>query len=172
MIRVSKSSISNNEIESVRKVLKNQYLGMGPEVEKFEKLLKNFFLREVCCFNSGTAALQIAIQSCGIGKGDEILVPCITYVATYQAISATGAKPVLCDINPKTLNIDLIELKKKITKKTKAIIPVHFSGHPCNLDQIYNFSKKSKIKVIEDSAHAFGSTYKKKNWLTRLYQLF
>ena len=135
---------------------------MGPEVEKFEKLLKNFFKREVCCFNSGTAALQIAIQSCGIGKGDEILVPCITYVATYQAISATGAKPVLCDINTKTLNIDLIELKKKITKKTKAIIPVHFSGHPCNLDQIYNFSKKHKIKVIEDSAHAFGSTYKKK----------
>ena len=65
---------------------------MGPEVEKFEKLLKNFFKREVCCFNSGTAALQIAIQSCGIGKGDEILVPCITYVATYQAISATGSK--------------------------------------------------------------------------------
>ena len=74
-------------------------------------------------------------------KGDEILVPCITYVATYQAISATGAKPVLCDIDPKNLNIDLNNLKK-ITKKTKAIIPVHFSGHPCNLDEIYAFSKK------------------------------
>ena len=162
MIKVSKSSISNYEINSVKKVLKNQYLGMGPEVEKFEKHLKKFFKRDVCCFNSGTAALQIAIQSCGLGKGDEILVPCITYVATYQAISATGAKPVLCDIDPKNLNIDLNNLKKKITKKTKAIIPVHFSGHPCNLDEIYAFSKKMKIKVIEDSAHAFGSMYKGK----------
>ena len=162
MIKVSKSSISNYEINSVKKVLKNQYLGMGPEVEKFEKHLKKFFKRDVCCFNSGTAALQVAIQSCGLGKGDEILVPCITYVATYQAISATGAKPVLCDIDPKNLNIDLNNLKKKITKKTKAIIPVHFSGHPCNLDEIYAFSKKMKIKVIEDSAHAFGSMYKGK----------
>ena len=162
MIKVSKSSISNYEIASVKKVLKNQYLGMGPEVEKFEKLLKKFFNREVCCFNSGTAALQIAIQSCGIGKGDEILVSCVTYVATYQAISATGAKPVLCDIDPKTLNIDLIGLKKKITKKTKAIVPVHFSGHPCSLDKIYIFSKQNNIKVIEDSAHAFGSFFKDK----------
>ena len=117
MIKVSKSSISNYEINSVKKVLKNQYLGMGPEVEKFEKHLKKFFKRDVCCFNSGTAALQIAIQSCGLGKGDEILVPCITYVATYQAISATGAKPVLCDIDPKNLNIDLNNLKRKNYKK-------------------------------------------------------
>lgn len=162
MIKVSKSSISKYEINSVKKVLESQYLGMGPEVEKFEKNLKKFFKREVCCFNSGTAALQIAIQSCGLGKGDEILVPCITYVATYQAISATGAKPVLCDVDPSNLNIDLIDLKKKVTKKTKAIIPVHFSGHPCNLDEIYTFSKKMKIRVIEDSAHAFGSIYKGK----------
>ena len=162
MIKVSQSSISKFEIDSVIKILKKQFLGMGPEVERFENLLKKFFKREVCCFNSGTAALQIAIQACGIGEGDEILVPCITYVATYQAISATGAKPILCDIEPETLNIDFAELKKKITKKTKAIIPVHFSGHPCNLEKIYNFSKKNKIKVIEDSAHAFGSIHNKK----------
>ncbi len=162
MIKVSKSSISNSEIDAVKKILRNQYLGMGPEVEKFEKMLKKFFKREVCCFNSGTAALQIAIQSCGIGKGDEILVPCITYVATYQAISATGAKPVLCDIDKETLAISLKDVKKKITKKTKAIVPVHFSGHPCDLKNIYKFSKSKKIKVIEDSAHAFGSIYKNK----------
>ena len=162
MIKVSQSFISKLEIDSVKRVLKKQFLGMGPEVERFENLLKKFFKREVCCFNSGTAALQIAIQACGIGEGDEILVPCITYVATYQAISATGAKPILCDIEPETLNIDFTELKKKITKKTKAIIPVHFSGHPCNLEKIYNFSKKNKIKVIEDSAHAFGSIHNKK----------
>ena len=162
MLKVSKSSITKSEIESVKKVLKNQYLGMGPEVKRFENLLKNFFNRDICCFNSGTAALQIALQSCGIGKGDEVLVPCITYVATYQAISATGAKPVLCDIDINSLGISLKDIKKKITKKTKAIVPVHFSGHPCDLKNIYKFSKKKKIKVIEDSAHAFGSIYNNK----------
>jgi len=162
MIKVSQSSISKFEIESVKKVLKHQFLGMGPEVKKFEDLLKKFFNRNVCCFNSGTAALQIALQSCGIGKGDEVLVPCITYVATYQAVSATGAKPILCDINTKSLDISLEDAKRKLTKKTKAIIPVHFSGHPCNLKNIYKFSKIKKIKVIEDSAHAFGSIYNKK----------
>lgn len=162
MIRVSKSSISNKEIESVKKVLKNQFLGMGPEVKRFEDLLRKFFKRDVCCFNSGTAALQIALQSCGIGRGDEVLVPCITYVATYQAISATGAKSILCDIDIKTLDISIEDAERKFTKKTRAIIPVHFSGHPCNLKKIYRFSKVKKIKVIEDSAHAFGSVYKKK----------
>mgnify|MGYP001370043629 CR=1 FL=1 len=162
MIRVSKSSISNKEIESVKKVLKNQFLGMGPEVKRFEDLLRKFFKRDVCCFNSGTAALQIALQSCGIGRGDEVLVPCITYVATYQAISATGAKPILCDIDIKSLDISIEDAERKFTKKTRAIIPVHFSGHPCNLKKIYRFSKVKKIKVIEDSAHAFGSVYKNK----------
>ena len=173
MIRVSKSSISNKEIESVKKVLKNQFLGMGPEVKRFEDLLRKFFKRDVCCFNSGTAALQIALQSCGIGRGDEVLVPCITYVATYQAISATGAKSILCDIDIKTLDISIEDAERKFTKKTRAIIPVHFSGHPCNLKKIYRFSKVKKIKVIEDSAHAFGSVYKKKkNWISRFYKLF
>ena len=173
MIKLSKSSITKFEIDSVKKVLKNQFLGMGPEVKKFEDLLKKFFNRDVCCFNSGTAALQIALQTCDIGKGDEVLVPCITYVATYQAISATGAKPILCDIDDKSLDISIEDAEKKLTKKTKAIIPVHFSGHPCNLKKIYKFSKIKKIKVIEDSAHAFGSIYeKKKNWFTRFFKLF
>ena len=162
MIKLSKSSITKFEIDSVKKVLKNQFLGMGPEVKKFEDLLKKFFNRDVCCFNSGTAALQIALQTCDIGKGDEVLVPCITYVATYQAISATGAKPILCDIDDKSLDISIEDAEKKLTKKTRAIIPVHFSGHPCNLKKIYKFSKIKKIKVIEDSAHAFGSIYEKK----------
>ena len=162
MIKLSKSSITKFEIDSVKKVLKNQFLGMGPEVKKFEDLLKKFFNRDVCCFNSGTAALQIALQACDIGKGDEVLVPCITYVATYQAISATGAKPILCDIDNKSLDISIEDAEKKLTKKTRAIIPVHFSGHPCNLKKIYKFSKIKKIKVIEDSAHAFGSIYEKK----------
>jgi len=162
MLKLSKSSISSQEVKSVQNVLKQQYLGMGPQVKKFEKKLSKFFNRNVLCVNSGTAALHLALQACGIKKGDEVLVPCVTYVATYQAVSATGAKIIFCDVDPKNLTIELKDVYKKITKKTKAIIPVHFSGHPCNLTEIYKFSKKNNLRVIEDSAHAFGSIYKKK----------
>jgi dTDP-4-amino-4,6-dideoxygalactose transaminase len=163
MIKVSKSCLSNIELNNVKKVLKKEYLGMGPEVKKFEEELKFFFNgRNVVCVNSGTAALHLALQACSISHGDEVLVPAITYVATFQAISATGAKPILCDINLNDLNISLASAKKRITKKTKAIVPVHFSGHPCDLDKIYKFAKLNKLRVIEDAAHAFGSYYKNK----------
>ena len=162
MIKVSKSCLSNIELSNVRKVLKKEYLGMGPEVKMFEDELQSFFGRQVVCVNSGTAALHLALQACSISYGDEVLVPAITYVATYQAISATGAIPVMCDVNYNDLNISLDSAQKRITKKTKAIIPVHFSGHPCNLEKIFKFAKVNKIRVIEDSAHAFGSYYKGK----------
>lgn len=162
MIRVSKSCLSNIEKNYLKKVINKQYLGMGPEVKKFEQSLEKFFKRKVVCVNSGTAALHLALQACNIKQGDEVLVPAITYVATYQAISATGAKPVLCDINEENLCISEKSILKNITKKTKAIIPVHFAGHPCELNNIFKIAKQNKLKVIEDSAHAFGSYYKKK----------
>ena len=162
MIRLSKSCLSKREILNVNKVLKKEFLGMGSEVKKFQDELNTFFKRKALCVNSGTAALHLAIQACSIKKGDEVLVPAITYLATFQAITATGAKPVMCDIDLKDLNISLESIKKNFSKKTKAIIPVHFMGHPCDLDKIYEFARKKKIRVIEDSAHAFGSMYKKK----------
>ena len=119
MIKLSKSDIGIYEILAVFKVLKKAYLGMGSEVQLFEDNLKNIFKREVVCVSSGTAALQLAIESCEIGKGDEILVPSFTFVATYQAISGTGAKPISCDINPNTLLIDLNDAQKKTTKNAK-----------------------------------------------------
>ena len=91
MIRLSKSCLSNKEFTNVSKVLKKEFLGMGSEVKKFEDELKTFFGRKVLCVNSGTAALHLAIQACSIKKGDEVLVPAITYLATFQAITATGA---------------------------------------------------------------------------------
>tara|TARA_Y100001958_G_C21173117_1_gene504474 strand:- start:40 stop:1167 length:1128 start_codon:yes stop_codon:yes gene_type:complete len=162
MIRLSKSCLSIREIRNVKRILKKEFLGMGAEVKKFEDELKAFFKRKVLCVNSGTAALHLALQACSIKRGDEVLVPAITYLATFQAISATGAKPVMCDVNLEDLNISLESAKKNFTKKTKAIIPVHFMGHPCDLDKIYKFAKEKKIRVIEDSAHAFGSFYKTK----------
>ena len=161
-IRVSKSNISKKEVFAASKVVKSGNLGMGPIVNIFEKKLKFFFKRNVACLNSGTAALHLALQACDIGTGDEVLVPSITYVASFQAITATGAKPVICDINVNNLIISLQDAKKKVTKKTKAIMPVYIAGHVGDINQIYKFAKKNKIRVIEDAAHAFGSTYKNK----------
>ena len=161
-IRLSKSCISKNEKIAVLKVLSNGFLGMGPVVKKFETSLSKFFSRKVVCLNSGTAALHVAIQSCGIGKNDEVIVPTLTYVASYQAISATGAKPVACDIDLQNLHMCPIDLEKKITKKTKAIMPVHLTGSTENLDKIYLIAKRYKLRVIEDAAHAFGTIFKKR----------
>ena len=136
-------------------------LGYGQKVKLLKKL-SNFFTRETVCFNSGTAAIHVALQSCGIGEGDEVLVPSITYVATFQAISASGAKPICCDINSNNLHISLDDIKKKINSRTKAIVPVHIAGYSENLRDIYKFAKRKKIRVIEDAAHAFGSYYKQK----------
>ena len=160
MIRLSKSKIGKEEISAVVKVLENEYLGMGEEVGIFEKDLSNFFLRETICVSSGTAAVQLAIQACNIGDGDEILVPSMTYVATFQAIKATGAKPIACDIDEETCLINLNDASAKITKRTKAIVPVHYTGGVGNLDELYKFASKHNIRVIEDAAHAFGTKYK------------
>lgn len=162
MIKLSKSDIGIHEILAVFKVLKKAYLGMGLEVQLFESNLKKIFKREVVCVSSGTAALQLAIESCDIGIGDEILVPSFTYVATFQAISATGAKPISCDINPNTLLIDLNDAEKKLTKKTKAIIPVYFTGGVGEIDKTHEFALRNNIRIIEDAAHAFGTKFKNK----------
>ena len=162
IIKVSKSNISFKEVKASNQVVASGNLGMGLIVEKFEKKLRKFFNRKTVCLNSGTAALHMALQACKIGHGDEVLVPSITYVASFQAITATGAKPIICDVNDYNLIISITDAKKRITKKTKAIMPVYFSGHSGEINEIYNFAKKNKIRVIEDAAHAFGTVYKKK----------
>jgi dTDP-4-amino-4,6-dideoxygalactose transaminase len=162
MIRLSKSVIGKDERRAVDNVLKKEYLGMGEEVKSFEDSLTSFFNSETVCVSSGTAAIQLAIQACEIGYNDEILVPSITYIATFQAIKATGAIPVPCDINEDNFFIDIKDLSKKITKKTKAIIPVHYAGNPGHLQELYELAKKNNLRVIEDAAHAFGSYYKDK----------
>jgi len=161
-MKLSQSCLSNLETQAVIKVLKKGYLGMGEEVKKFEKELSNFFKRSAVCTSSGTSALHLALQAIGITKGDEVLVPTITYIASFQAISASGAKPIACDIDPADLTICLKDAKKKLSKKTKIIMPVHYAGSPGKLDNIYKFAKKNKLRIIEDAAHAFGSIYKKK----------
>jgi dTDP-4-amino-4,6-dideoxygalactose transaminase len=159
VIRLSKSCIGDSEKQAVMRVLDSEHLGMGNEVKEFEEALTNFFGRPTVCVSSGTAALHLALQAVGIGAGDEVLVQSLTYVASFQAISATGAKPVACDIDPQTLCLDWKDAEKKITPNTKGVMPVHYSGGVGALNEIYDFAKYNNLRVIEDAAHAFGTEY-------------
>jgi perosamine synthetase len=127
--------------------------------KKISKLLK---IKHCIAVANGTSALYIALKIINIKKDDEVIIPNMTFPATANAVRMTEGKVVLVDLDIKTLNIDIKDLEKKITKKTKAIIPVHVSGRPCNLGQILNIAKKRKIKIIEDAAEAFLSSYKNK----------
>jgi dTDP-4-amino-4,6-dideoxygalactose transaminase len=162
LIRLSKSCIGEAEKRAVMGVLDREYLGMGAEVQQFEQALTDFFGRPALCVVNGTAALHLALQACGIGPGDEVLVQSLTYVASFQAISATGAKPVACDIDPDTLTLDWKDAEKRLTPRTKAVMPVHYSGGVGALDEIYAFAARHGLRVIEDAAHAFGTVYQGK----------
>ena len=161
-IRLSKSCIGSSEKKAVERVLNNEYLGMGNEVKVFEKALTEFFHRETLCVVNGTAALHLAVQALDIGIGDEVLLPSLTYLSSFQAISATGAKPVACDINEKTLVLDLEDAAMRLTPKTKAIMPVHYSGGVGDFNSIIKFANKNNLRIIEDAAHAFGTIYENK----------
>jgi dTDP-4-amino-4,6-dideoxygalactose transaminase len=162
LIRLSKSSLSELEKKAVMGVLDREFLGMGAEVIAFEAALTEYFGRPAVCVVNGTAALHLALQSCGVGYEDEVLVPSLTYIASFQAISATGATPVACDIDPVDCLIDLHDAEKRLTSKTKAIMPVHYSGGVGELDDLYAFAQKHNLRVIEDAAHAFGTVYNNK----------
>ena len=167
MIRLSQSCLGQEEIDAVTRVLQDGYLGMGQEVMLFEKELQNYISPDipdinVVCVNTGTSALHLAIQGCGIGTGDEVIIPSVTYVASFQAVSATGAKPVACDVDVETGCINVESAQKKINPKTKAIMPVHYAGGFGNLEGIYEIAHQNDLKVIEDAAHSFGGLYKGK----------
>lgn len=161
-IRLSKSVIGEAEKNAVIGVLDREYLGMGKEVQAFENVLHDYTGRPVVCVNTGTAALHLALQASGIGQGDEVLVQSLTYVASFQAISATGATPVPCEVDPDTVTLDVDDAKKRLTQKTKAIMPVHYAGGMGGLDMIYDFAQENGLRVIEDACHAFGGNYKGK----------
>jgi len=128
MTRLSKSCLDDADKQAVLGVLDREHLGMGDEVRQLERELTAFFGRPATCVVNGTAALQLALQACGIGAGDEVLVPSLTFVASFQAISATGAKPVACDIDPETCVLDWRDAEKRVTPRTRAVMPVHYTG--------------------------------------------
>jgi perosamine synthetase len=160
-IPVSRPSIGEEELAAVRRVFASGWLGLGADVLEFEKALSEFLgASHVVCTNTGTTALHLALDTLGIGPGDEVLVPSLTFVASAQAVSATGARPVFCDIRESDLNIDVEDARGRITPKTKAILPVHYRGIPCDMDELLELADEQDLHIVEDAAHAFGSSYK------------
>ncbi|MBI5375425.1 MAG: DegT/DnrJ/EryC1/StrS family aminotransferase [Candidatus Schekmanbacteria bacterium] len=158
---LSKPTLKKEEINEVVSSMKSGWITTGPKVIEFEKRLQEYTGAKHCIvLNSGTAGLHIALIALGIKAGDEVITTPMTFAATVNVIEHVGAKPVFVDINPDTMNILEDQIEKKITKKTKAIIPVHFAGQPCDMDRILSIAKKHKLAVIEDAAHSIGTEYK------------
>lgn len=161
LIRLSKSIVGREEADAVTRVLlEDGYLGMGREVQQFEQEIAAFLGVEsdhVLCVNSGTAAVHLAVQG-AVPAGGEVLVQSLTFVATFQAITAAGAVPVACDVLPDTVRIDLADAERRLTPATRAIMPVHYASNPAGLREVYAFAGRHNLRVIEDAAHAFGCT--------------
>ncbi len=162
MIPVFKPSYGKDEINAVSKVLLSGWAGLGPRTEEFEKEFAKYIgVKYAIALNSCTAALHLAMKVMDIEKGEVITTP-ITFVSTNHAIFYNGARPVFCDVEEDTLNIDVNLIETLITDRTKAVITVHYGGHSCDMKKINVFAKKHDLKVIEDCAHAAGGTYKGK----------
>jgi dTDP-4-amino-4,6-dideoxygalactose transaminase len=160
----TKPSIDEATIASVVDVLRSGWLtSNGPKVQAFEAQLSEFFGgRPIRTYNSGTSTMEIALRVAGIGPGDEVITTPNSWVATANVILEVGATPVFADIDPKTHNIDMDKVEAAITPRTKAIIPVHMAGLPCDIDKLYALAKKHNLRVVEDAAQAIGSTWKGK----------
>lgn len=153
--------IDKSDINAVARVLRSDWITQGPAVEDFEKKTAKYCgAKYAAAVSSGTAALHAAYAAAGIKAGDEVITTPLTFAATASAAVYCGAKPVFADVKEDTLTIDCKEIEKKITKKTKAIVPVDFAGHPCDYDEIKKIAKKYNLLIIEDAAHSLGSEYR------------
>ncbi|MBU1131210.1 UDP-4-amino-4,6-dideoxy-N-acetyl-beta-L-altrosamine transaminase [Patescibacteria group bacterium] len=163
MIPYGHQSIDDSDINEVIKVLKSNWLTQGPKVLEFEKALAKYCgVKYAIAVSNGTAALHLAYLTAGLKKGDEVMVTPNTFASVVNMLLVVGVKPVFCDIRLDTYNIDESKIEKLITKKTKAIIPLHFAGHSCEMDAIREIAKKNNLIVIEDACHGLGGRYKDK----------
>ncbi|MGH2459419.1 MAG: DegT/DnrJ/EryC1/StrS family aminotransferase, partial [Chloroflexota bacterium] len=160
LIKVSRGCLGDEELAEVREAFAYGYFGHAAKVEELEAALAAYLGAEhVVATNTGTSALHLALAALGIGEGDEVLVPSLTFVASFQAIRATGATPVPCDVQPDTLLMDLEDAAARITPRTRALMPVHYAGAPCDLQGLRAIASRHGLRLVEDAAHAFGSTY-------------
>lgn len=155
--------IDEEDIKGVVDVLRSDYVTTGPAVVEFERKVADYVgAKYAVAVSNGTAALHIACLAAGIGEGDEVITTPVTFAASANCALYCGAKPVFVDIDPDTYNIDPRKIEDKITTSTKAIIAVHFTGQPCQMDEIHAIGKKYNLLVIEDAAHGLGADYKGK----------
>ncbi len=155
---MSKPSVGKAELALLEEVFTSGWLGEGGVTEQFEKAVAAFTdAPYVVAVNTGTSALHLALHTLGVGRGDEVIVPSMTFVSDPMAVILTGARPVFCDINPDTLNIDPERIPELITSRTKAIMPTDFSGLPCDIAAIRRIIGSNDIKIIRDASHSFGS---------------
>ena len=158
-----KPHITDDEINEVVDTVRSGWWTTGPKTIQFEKDFNSFIgSKYSVSANSWTAAAHLALEAIGLQKGDEVIIPAITFTATAEIICYFGAKPVIVDVQPDTFNIDPIEIEKAITSKTKAVIPVHYGGQPCDMDEIIEIAKKHNLKIIEDAAHAIPACLQRK----------
>jgi len=161
--------IDKEDIEAVVRALKDKRITQGPLIRSFENALcLQSDVKYAVAVSSGTAALHIACGAAGLAKGDEVITSPLTFVASANCAFYYEGKPVFSDIDPATGNIDASKIAKNITKKTKIIIPVHYSGHPCDMKDIYLLAKNNNLTVIEDAAHALGARYKANGKWTKI----
>jgi perosamine synthetase len=160
-IPYGKQWLDEEDIQAVIEVLRSDYLTTGPKIKEFEQKFADYVgAKYAVAIANGIAALHAVCYAAGIREGDEVITTPITFAASASCVLHCGGTPVFADIDPKTYNIDPEEIRKKITPKTKAIIPVHFTGQPCDMDEIHKIAKEYNLIVIEDAAHALGAEYK------------
>jgi dTDP-4-amino-4,6-dideoxygalactose transaminase len=157
----SRPTISREAIDEVVACLESGWITTGPRVKKFEEALKAYLgAPHVLALSSATAGLHLVLAALELKPGDEVITTPMTFAATLNTIVLTGGRPVLVDVEPGTYNMDVTRLEKAVTKRTRAIMPVHFAGLPVDLDPLYTLAEKHGLRVIEDAAHAIGTEYK------------
>lgn len=156
-----KPYITDDEIDEVVDSLRSGWLTMGPKTHRFEKEFAGYIgSRHAIAVNSCTAALHLALKAINLKPGDEVIIPTMTFTATGEVICYFNAKPIIVDVEKETHNLEITKIEEAITTNTRAIIPVHYAGQPCDMNEIMEIAKKYNLHVIEDAAHAFPSKYK------------
>lgn len=161
MLPFTRPSVDEQTIGEVAEVLRSGWLASGPKVQAFEAALSEYFGgRPVRTQTSATASLEHALLACGIGSGDEVIVPAMSFVATANVVVRVGARPVFVDVELDSRNIDVDQVEAALTPRTRAILPVHFAGLAADLERIYDIAARHRLRVIEDAAQAIGSAYR------------
>ncbi|HLM58937.1 MAG TPA: DegT/DnrJ/EryC1/StrS family aminotransferase [Pyrinomonadaceae bacterium] len=154
-------SIKPEVDEAIRRVLDTSAFILGPAVEEFERAFAEYLGAAFCVgVSNGTAAVQLGLAACGVGAGDEVIIPANTFIATAEAVSAIGAVPVLVDCEAESSNIDAGKIEAVLTERTRAVVPVHLYGQPADLDAVFEVAARHNLIVVEDAAQAHGARYK------------